>query len=896
MDHFLDTLPSWNGVHGCRSRPIVTKSRVWPGLRSGLWLGLTFTLLFAIVTTAHSQERTLRVGIYKNSPKIDIRNDGGAEGIFIDIIEAIAESENWKIDYVPGTWSEGLDRLASGQIDLMPDVARTHEREQLYRFHHEPVLASWNHVYTRRDSGIRSLLDLNGKRIAVLENSVQQNTLQQMLASFSLSATLVSAKDFETAFADVAEKRADAVVTNRFFGVRNAQRFNLEDTAIIFSPSQLFFAAPKASDPAVLAAIDRHLQAFKSESNSVYFNSISHWMKDDVRSALPKWLVPTVLGLLGLLFVTAIWIVVMRRQVAAKTREIERRTAEVTIVNRILRTIGAQRDLQTLLDEAVRATVELTGFDGGVLCLRDPKLGNLRIGGRLEPCDKHAVEPDDGPLRDKDFLAMLQCVGVGRGHKLVATGDPNAVQPCGIGSDPAVRWNAYFVLETHGESAGVLCLFSRQETRPDDRVMHIVEDICGPLALAIENIMLYAETRQHAAELETRVYERTQKIAELSTFLQSIIDHISSPIFYKGPDLHFRGCNRAYERAFGIDHTELIGKTVLDLEYLPLADREAYQAEDATMLAAGSTLCREAAIPFADGVIHQTMYSVAGFRGASGQPLGLVGIIVDVTPLKATEAELRAAKYAAESADRMKSAFLATMSHELRTPLNSIIGFTGIILQGLAGPLTEEQTKQLGMVRDSARHLLALINDVLDISKIEAGEFSIMHEPFDLDAVLASAASTVAPLADKKGLRLEVTHDQQLGTTLGDRRRTEQVLLNLLSNAIKFTDHGSVSLHAERVSGYSSEHGYQQAPAVRFSVTDTGIGIRPTDMATLFQPFRQIESALSRNHEGTGLGLAICRRLAAIMGGSIDASSRWQEGSVFSFTLPIVTIDHGAVS
>jgi len=873
-----------------------TQSKRRPTARWASLAALWFGLLFVFTSAAQGDERTLRVGAYKNSPKIDISAKGKAEGIFVDIIEAIAQREGWTIEYVPGTWSEGLDRLASGQIDLMPDVARTSERERLYRFHEEPVLASWNQVYARRGSGIRSLLDLDGKRVAVLDGSVQQETLRQMLAGFSLSATPVVAKDLASAFAAVAEGHADAVVTNRFFGVRNAQRYGLEDTAIIFSPSQLYFAAPHGTDPAILAAIDLHLRAFKKQADSVYFSSLRRWSIDEVRSAIPGWLPPAALGLIGLLLAAAIWGAVMRRQVAAKTREIERHNAEVTIVNQTLRTIGAQTDLQALLDEAVRATVELTGFDGGVLCLRDTALGHLRVGARLAPCDETDRAKDGGPLRDEVCPAMLQCVGVGRRHALLAADAPNAPQPCGNVTDPTVRWNAYFILEAHGESVGVLCLFSRRTAQPDARRLALVEDICGPLALAIENTRLYAETRRHAAELETRVTDRTHKIAELSTFLQAIIDHISSPIFYKGPDLRFRGCNEAYERAFGINRLEFIGKTVLDLAYLPRADREAYQAEDAAVLAAGSTLCREAAIPFADGEVHQTMYSVAGFRGPFGQPAGLVGIIVDVTPLKATEAELRTAKAAAESADRLKSAFLATMSHELRTPLNSIIGFTGVVLQELAGPVTDEQKKQLGMVRDSARHLLALINDVLDISKIEAGEFRVAHEPFDIDAALERVVGIVRPLAEKKGLQLEVTHPGVLGATVGDSRRTEQVLLNLLSNAIKFTDHGSVSLHAERVSGFSSERGFVQAPAVRFSVTDTGIGIRPEDMATLFQPFRQIESALSRNHDGTGLGLAICRRLAAMMGGSIEASSRWQEGSVFSFTLPVVTTDNGVGS
>ncbi len=238
--------------------------------------------------------------------------------------------------------------------------------------------------------------------------------------------------------------------------------------------------------------------------------------------------------------------------------------------------------------------------------------------------------------------------------------------------------------------------------------------------------------------------------------------------------------------------------------------------------------------------------------------------------------ELRLARDAAQSADRLKSAFLATMSHELRTPLNSIIGFSGILAQGLAGPLNAEQAKQLGMVRRSASHLLALINDVLDLSKIEAGQLQLFVEEFDVREAVEKVAALVQPQADAKELELSTVIGQEVGSLASDRRRVEQILLNLLSNALKFTEQGQVCVEVT-----------QTPRGLRFAVTDTGPGIAPEDLPRLFLPFSQVDAGLDRRHEGTGLGLSICKRLVEHLGGTIEVTSARGEGSTFRFELPL---------
>ena len=544
----------------------------------------------------------VRVGIYQNSPKVAQSESGRPEGIFVDLIEAIAKEEGWSLEYVPGTWAQGLDRLAAGEIDFMPDVALTQAREQKYAFHKEPVLSDWFQVYARHGSGIRSILDLNGKKVSVLERSIQQEAFGKTLLGFELKVKLVTYPDFNAAFAAVVRGDVDAVIANRFYGATHIGNSKLEDTAIIFSPSRLYFAAPRRlENDVMLGAIDKHLLRMKKDPTSLYYRSLQRWTSEKMELRVPMWLKGLGIAAAGILLLSFLWSVSLRHQVKIRTSQLDASNQEIA-------------------------------------------------------------------------------------H-------------------------------------------------------------------------LYGELQKHAVTLEKRVEERTSALTNM---------------------------NR----------------------------------------------------------------------------------------------ELLQAKQAAEAADLLKSAFLATMSHELRTPLNSIIGFTGIMLMGMVGSLNQEQEKQLMMVQNSACHLLELINDVLDISKIEAGQIDLAWEPFDMRVAIENSLKKVAPMAEKKGLALTSVIAPSVGQVIGDRRKVEQILINLLGNAVKFTERGEVRIESKVDDDW-----------LVMQVIDTGIGISQKDMDTLFKPFRQVDTGISRQYEGTGLGLSICKRLVEAMGGRITVESDKGRGSIFTFTLPLKRTD-----
>ncbi len=397
-----------------------------------------------------------------------------------------------------------------------------------------------------------------------------------------------------------------------------------------------------------------------------------------------------------------------------------------------------------------------------------------------------------------------------------------------------------------------------------------------------------AELQQANVRLAEEVEERVraeQTLIERESQYRDLVESANCVILRWLPDGRITFFNRFALNFFGYSEEEIVNRNILDtvvpnedsngheLKYLAadiVANPQAYERnENENVRKNGERVW----VAWTNKPILQT----------DGTVTEILSIGVDITRLVNTERELRqtldelaVAKEHAEAADRMKSAFLATMSHELRTPLNSIIGFTGILLQRLGGPLNEEQEKQLTMVKTSANHLLSLISDVLDLSKIEAGQLTVACVPLDLKATIGKVVQSVRPLVEKKGLELHVDLADNVDSVNADERRVEQILLNLLSNAVKFTEQGAISIRCVRA-----------AREYVLAVTDTGIGITENDLKRLFEPFYQIDTGLSRKYEGTGLGLSISKKMVELMGGTIRVESCPGTGSSFIFTLPL---------
>jgi len=404
------------------------------------------------------------------------------------------------------------------------------------------------------------------------------------------------------------------------------------------------------------------------------------------------------------------------------------------------------------------------------------------------------------------------------------------------------------------------------------------------------NVIGFQGTIRDISE-QKKMEENLQKKHEL---LQSIFDEIPVMITLYDSNLKDFSVNKELER--------VLGWTNKDTQRVDLMEKcypdESYRKEVREfMLSAGeSDEWRDLKVTTKEGKVVESSWTNIILSDDRQ-----VGIGIDITERRKIEEELKKhqehleelvkertqelnekneelsqANIHLQEMNRLKSVFLASMSHELRTPLNSIIGFTGVLLMGMAGELNDQQRKQLTIVKNSANHLLSLINDVLDISKIEAGKIDLSPEKFELKDVVREVVESFSHKIDEKLIQLLTEISEEI-TLYSDRRRVKQILMNLVSNAVKFTDYGNVKIGARMLNDEILE----------IQVTDTGIGIEEEDMNKLFNPFMQIDMSLTKNYEGTGLGLYLCKKLVNLLGGDISAESEYGKGSVFTFVIPL---------
>ena len=572
-----------------------------------------------------------------------------------------------------------------------------------------------------------------------------------------------------------------------------------------------------------------------------------------------------------------------RKQHEARIQHLNRVYAVLSDINQVIVRI---REPQTLLSEACRIALEKGEFRLAWIGRLDKETGRIEVVAQAGFSDGYVEQLTILPvIKEPNEAPTVSALREGR-HEVCndIESDPRMAPWRDQALRRGYRSSATFPLKVADEVFGAFYLYSSERGFFDAEELRLLDELAADISLALEIHRNEAErlrVESSLRESEARFRQLAENIREV--FWLSTAD--KSRIIYVSP---------GYELIWGRSCQSLYDAPRDWLDAIHPEDRS--RAFDAALVDQQSgAYDQEYRIVRPDGGIRWIRDRAFPVRDTEGEIYRIAGIADDITARKQAEEALRRAHEELEEKvaertrelldanvklkdiDRLKSQFLANMSHELRTPLNAIIGFSQLIRDGKAGgPVSALQKEFLDDILSSATHLRQLIDDVLDLSKVESGRTEVLNSTFRIDDMIGEVTQNVAPTISSKNLMFIREVPEDLGTIITDRRKLLQILLNLASNAVKFTDRGEIRIRCERVSSM-----------LRINVSDTGIGIKPEDLPLLFQAFSQVDDSLRKRHVGTGLGLYLSKRLANLLGGEITVESQYGKGSTFRVEIPM---------
>lgn len=937
----------------------------WPIWRSAcvlLWCGL---LLPGARLAA--QPRRLKVGVYDNPPAVYQAADGRYTGFSVEILEYIAGQEGWDLEYVPGAFAECRQRLATGAIDVQVYIAYSEERAKLYDFTTENLLSNWAQVYSQPGLNVDSILDFDGKTIAVMRDSIHPAALRELLHKFEIESHFLDVDTEIDVLRRVHDRQADLGVVNRTLGDMEAARYHVEKTPVVFNPVEIRYAVPKGRNADIVSAINEHLRRLKQDTASLYYTTLDQLFSTVEVRRVPAWMVWTLVSALvvslSLIIALLLYRIRVRSRMERALRESEERYRSVVEdQTEVICRFGADGTIRFANDVYCRffgkSKASLIGSRWHPIAVADDipaieaKLETLSPSHPVVVIENR-VYSGTGDIRWMQFVNRALFDAAGNVREIQSVGrditDRKTMEDALSESEERFRLMAetiqdVFWMSTPGitqmlyVSPAYETLWGRARESLYQRPQSFSEAVHPD-----DRERVRAGFRDHAEgrwELEYRIvrpdgserwiFDRGFPIHDAAGTLTMMTGVATDITERKQAEGALRDSEKRYRLLFdsGNDavfvhhllHTGMPGPFVevnevacrslgyAREELLTMSPRDINAPEDIEdfprvieRLLTDKHILFERTQLTKDGrqfpvEINAHLFDLHGERT-------ILSIARDITERKQAEAQLCAytaqledanrelrqakeaaleAKQEAESAHRAKSEFIANISHELRTPMNGILGFAQVL--EIQPDLSDTQKARVNMILESGRHLLMIINDLIDLSSLEAGKLQVQREEFHLSSFLTQFAKLFTLQAREKGLTFMVERDEDLpNIIIGDRRRLRQILLNLVGNAIKFTHQGHVLFRLKRLDDAPDAAAFH----IRFEVEDSGVGIPPDRLQDIFDAFYQIGNKQLAETTGIGLGLTVSQRLASMMGSQLHAESTPGKGSTFWFDLAV---------
>ncbi|CCQ73130.1 ATP-binding protein [Magnetospira sp. QH-2] len=752
---------------------------------------LLCSLLIATPVLARGANGEVQVGVYNNFPQVFIDDSGTPRGIYVDLLNQIAQQEGWHLEFVPGTFAEGLERVSAGDIDLMTSIAGTPTRDEFIDFSKETVVSVWAQLYVKPDFSPQNLFDMADKKVAVMRSGLLGNKYGELCRDFGIRCTLLPLESYDAALQAVDDGEADAAVVNSLLGFSKESSFQAKRSSIVFSPFRLQVALPEGRNAELSAAIDRHLAAWRQDKNSFYYKTLDRWLgvRPEETQKLPTWFWWGLGGAVMVLIMFVVWTRLLSREVAFRTQEY----------------IESQARYRELIEHMTSGVVIYEAIDDGKdFLFKAFNLGAENIEGisRHELLGKRLTEVFPG-VEDFGLLETLR--------RVWETGVSEFLPATQYQDSHRKNWreNRVFKIPT-GE---VVALF--------DDVTRRVE---------AEN-----ELRHSHEELEIRVAKRTEQLQKSEERFRSLVENthivawevdlVSGLFTYISPHA---------EELFGFPVSQW---TDLDfwVDHIHPDDRKQALSTCTNETAAGRDHAFEYRMLKADGDYIWLRDIVSVLKNDDGIPIAINGFMVDITDRKNFEVELSRSN---EELER----FAYVASHDLREPLRMVTSYCQLLERQYKGQLDPTADEYIAFAVDGASRMDHLIQDLLDYSRVATRREGSRITP--LNHVVDQALAFLQPRIVETDAMITTG---PLPTLPVDRSQILRLFQNLIANALTYHQPGvppDIRIEAQL-----------KGERWHISVTDNGIGIDPEHNDRIFIIFQRLHTSDLYEGTGIGLAV-----------------------------------------
>ncbi|PKP21433.1 MAG: hypothetical protein CVU05_06770 [Bacteroidetes bacterium HGW-Bacteroidetes-21] len=794
-------------------------------------------------------KKTIKIGVYDNCPKIFMNEDGNPQGIFIDIVQSIAKKEHWELVYVKAEWVELVNMLKKGEIDVLPDMAYSKERDSVFLLNRLPVLESWIEAFTSKEKEFYSIKELDKKNIGVLKGSIQETYLNSYVkTAFNIDFNITNYENYTASINALKSSEVDVIIADRFFYYSNLFDNSIFPTSVILRPTQLHFAFSRERTDHLAEDFDKNLSTMINNAKSDYYKSLNQWLDKEYQPEVPPYIKWLLLIIGGIFIIAVLFVFTLKHQVKIKTKELEKNNIQ------LLKIKNEKEETKQLLKENIDFATDI---------IQALPAGLYRV----------ITTQNEGNMEDMPPLSFLYCNDV-------------FTQIIGYSMQEIIKDSSLVAKAVYPNDLQNFISTNRKAFQQIDRFV-------WEGRMCVKNAIKWCHFESMPKRLENGDVLWTGFVQEISDRKKVEIDLLRSErLFHALADIS----------PVGIFRTNQVGKTTyVNPKWTELSGMSFNDAMDDGWLNAVHPDDRHTTQENWEEKQKQGVNSMAEYRFvrpdqsivwvlgnavpeiSDGKLIGYIGTTTDITERKATEfllkqknEELTIAKEKAEESDRLKSAFLANMSHEIRTPMNGILGFSQLLKNN---ELTDIKKKEyLEIIEKSGTRLMNIINELIDISKIEAGQMETSLSNFQIKELFDFLYFFFVPDTDSKGLTLtaELSQESNFDILYSDKEKVYAILTNLIKNAIKYTHHGGISF------GYKRKNNQWE-----FYVKDSGIGIHKERQDAVFERFIQADISDKDAYQGAGLGLSIAKAYVEMLGGKIWVESEPGKGSLFIFTLPI---------